>query len=152
MIERQFIKGGEQMRRFLLLCMVAIMTAAVSGSADAGADLTGIDKENVLYLDLKDGRGTILLRPDKAPKTVARIKELTRQGFYDGLKFHRVIEGFMAQTGDPKGDGTGGSGQKLPAEFNDLPHLRGAGSLAGPPVPQSAARTFFTRFGPSFFL
>jgi cyclophilin family peptidyl-prolyl cis-trans isomerase len=152
MIERQFINGGEQMRRFLLLCMVAIMTAAVSGAADAAADLTGIDKENVLYLDLKDGRVTILLRPDKAPKTVARIKELTRQGFYDGLKFHRVIEGFMAQTGDPKGDGTGGSGQKLPAEFNDLPHLRGAVSMARAADPNSADSQFFIVFAPSFFL
>lgn len=140
------------MRRFLLLCVVAIMTAATSGAASAAADLTGIDKENVLYLDLKDGRVTILLRPDKAPKTVERIKELTRQGFYDGLKFHRVIEGFMAQTGDPKGDGTGGSGQKLPAEFNDLPHLRGAVSMARAADPNSADSQFFIVFAPSFFL
>src|SRR3546814_14338466 len=107
MIERQFIKGGEQMRRFLLLCMVAIMTAAVSGAADAAADLTGIDKENVLYLDLTDGRVTILLRPDKAPKTVARPKELTRQGFYDRPKFNGCIEGFVPTTAHPHAHGRG---------------------------------------------
>ncbi len=75
------------------------------------------DLENTLYLDLKDGRVTIKLRPDLAPGHVARIKELAREGFYDGLLFHRVIDGFMAQTGDPLGNGTGGSGKKLKAEF-----------------------------------
>ena len=80
------------------------------------------DLENTLYLELKDGRVTIALRPDLAPNHVARIKDLVRQNFYDGLKFHRVIEGFMAQTGDPRGDGTGGSGENLKAEFNDEPH------------------------------
>ena len=82
--------------------------------------------ENTLYLDLKDGRVVIELRPDIAPKTVARIKELTRQHFYDGIVFHRVIDGFMAQTGDPTGTGSGGSGQKLKAEFSREAHMRGA--------------------------
>ena len=90
------------------------------------------DKENLLYLDLSTGgRVIIWLRPDVAPKAVERIKTLTRQHFYDGLTFHRVIDGFMAQTGDPKGDGTGGSDlPDLPAEFNYLPHTRGAVSAA----------------------
>ena len=90
----------------------------------------GLDLENVLYLDLEVGRVSILLRPDLAPNTVARVKELARSGFYDGLTFHRVIEGFMAQGGDPAGNGTGGSGQKLDAEFTRTPHLRGTVSMA----------------------
>ncbi|MBN8808618.1 MAG: peptidylprolyl isomerase [Sphingomonas sp.] len=90
------------------------------------------DKENLVYLDLSTGgRVTIRLYPNVAPKMVERFKTLTRQHFYDGLKFHRVIEGFMAQTGDPKGDGTGGSTlPDLPAEFNWMPHVRGAVSAA----------------------
>jgi peptidylprolyl isomerase len=101
------------------------------------------DLENTLYLDLKDGRVVIELRPDLAPKHVARIKELARQGFYDGLKFHRVISGFMAQTGDPRGDGTGGSGFKLKAEFSDAPHIRGTASMARAADPNSADSQFF---------
>ena len=85
---------------------------------------------NTLYLTLKDGVVVIEMRPDLAPKHVARIKELVKQKFYDGLKFHRVIDGFMVQTGDPKGNGTGGSGQKIQAEFSDAPHIRGAVSMA----------------------
>ena len=139
------------MRRLLLFCVVAVMTVAASGSAGA-ADLSGVNKDDVLYLDLKDGRVTILLRPDKAPNTVKRIKELVRQHFYDGLKFHRVIDGFMAQTGDPNGDGTGGSGQKLKAEFNDLPHVRGAVSMARAADPDSADSQFFICLAPAFYL
>jgi len=90
------------------------------------------DLENKLYLDLKDGRVVIGLRPDLAPGHVARIKELAREGFYDGIVFHRVIEGFMAQTGDPTGTGMGGSGRKLKAEFNEGQHTRGACSMASP--------------------
>ncbi|QNA84996.1 peptidylprolyl isomerase [Sphingomonas sp. So64.6b] len=98
------------------------------------------DKENLLYLDLSTGgRVTIWLRPDVAPKTVDRIKTLTRQHFYDGLLFHRVIDGFMAQTGDPKGNGTGGSTlPDLPAEFNYLPHVRGAVAAAREGAPEGA--------------
>lgn len=105
-----------------------------------------LDAENTLYLDLKDGRVVIQLRPDLAPKHVARIKELVRQGFYDGLKFHRVIPGFMAQTGDPRGDGTGGSGQHLKAEFSAAPHVRGTVSMARAADPNSADSQFFICF------
>ena len=80
--------------------------------------------EDTLIIDTTKGRVTVAMRPDLAPYHVARIKELARKGFYDGVSFHRVIEGFMAQTGDPTGTGTGGSGQKLKAEFNQEPHVR----------------------------
>ena len=88
------------------------------------------DLKNTLYLELKDGRVIIEMRPDLAPIHVARIKELVREKFYDGLKFHRVIDGFMVQTGDPYGNGTGGSGKKLPSEFSKQPHIRGTVSMA----------------------
>jgi peptidylprolyl isomerase len=104
------------------------------------------DLENTLYLDLKDGRVVIELKPDLAPATVARIKELVRSGFYDGLVFHRVIEGFMAQTGDPRGDGTGGSGQKQKAEFSNYEHVRGTVSMARAASPDSADSQFFICF------
>ncbi|GAA0735452.1 peptidylprolyl isomerase [Sphingomonas japonica] len=98
------------------------------------------DKENLWLLDLSTGgRVTIWLRPDVAPKMVERIKTLTRRKFYDGVLFHRVIDGFMAQSGDPKGDGTGGSDlPDLEKEFNYLPHVRGAVSAARPGAPQDA--------------
>ena len=102
-----------------------------------------LDLENTLYLDLSYGRVVIKLHPELAPKTVTRFKELVRQGFYDGLVFHRVIEGFMAQTGDPKGDGTGGSGQNINAEFNSGKHVRGAVSMARAANINSADSQFF---------
>ena len=105
-----------------------------------------MDAENTLYLDLKGGRVTIELLPAKAPGHVARIKELVHQGFYDGLKFHRVIDGFMAQTGCPHGTGTGGSGRKLKAEFNDTPHVRGTVSMARAQDPNSGDSQFFICF------
>ena len=111
-----------------------------------------MDKENTLYLDLKDGRVVIELLPKKAPKHVARIKELARQGFYDGIVFHRVIDGFMAQTGDPTGTGMGGSGQKLQAEFNDEPHVRGTVSMARAQNPNSADSQFFICFADAGYL
>lgn len=111
-----------------------------------------MDKENTLYMDLDYGRVVIELLPDVAPNHVARIKELTRQGFYDGLKFHRVIDGFMAQTGDPLGNGTGGSGQKLKAEFNATPHVRGTVSMARASDPNSADSQFFICFDDATFL
>ena len=108
------------------------------------------DKENLWLLDLSTGgRVTIWLRPDVAPKMVERIKTLTRKKFYDGLPFHRVIEGFMAQGGDPKGDGTGGSEEPdLPKEFNYLPHVRGAVSAARAESEDSANSQFFIMFVP----
>jgi len=130
--------------RLWALVAAASLLPAINGGA---ADL-----ENTLYLELKDGRVVIELKPDVAPKHVARIKELARSGFYDGLKFHRVIEGFMAQGGDPVGDGTGGSGQKIPAEFSGLPHLRGTASMARSRDPNSADSQFFICFQPSPFL
>ncbi|MDI9407761.1 MAG: peptidylprolyl isomerase [Candidatus Pacebacteria bacterium] len=106
----------------------------------------GLDPENTLILTLKDGPVMIRLRPDLAPKTVARIKELTRQKFYDGIVFHRVIEGFMAQTGDPRGTGTGGSGVNVPAEFTDTPFIRGTVGMARAASPNSGDSQFFICF------
>ena len=110
--------------------------------------------DNILDLDLSTGgRVRILLRPDKAPLSVERIKTLARHGFYDGLTFHRVIEGFMAQTGDPHGDGSGGSTlPDLQAEFNDLPHLRGSVAMARAEQPNSANSQFYIMFQPRFSL
>ena len=104
------------------------------------------DRENTIYLDLPAGRVVIAMRPDLAPATCARIKTLVRQGFYDGLKFHRVIAGFMAQTGDPNGDGTGGSGRKLDAEFSNRPFARGTVAMARTSDPNSADSQFFIMF------
>ena len=108
--------------------------------------------ENILYLDLKDGRVVIEMEPKFAPKHTARVKELVRQGFYDGIVFHRVIDGFMAQTGDPTGTGMGGSGKNLDAEFNELPHTRGAVSMARAQDPNSADSQFFIVFDNATFL
>ena len=111
------------------------------------------DAENTLYMDLKDGRVTIELYPDKAPKHVARIKELTREGFYDGVVFHRVIDGFMAQTGDPTGTGTGGSDKPdLNAEFNDINFGKGTVGAARTQDPNSANSQFFICFDDCSFL
>lgn len=99
-----------------------------------------------LTLDTNKGRVTIRTRPDLAPTHVERIKELAAEGFYDGVPFHRVIDGFMAQTGDPTGTGTGGSGQKLKAEFSDAKHTRGTVSMARAMVPNSADSQFFICF------
>ncbi len=104
------------------------------------------DAENTLIMETSKGQVVIALRPDLAPTHVARIKELARSGFYDGLKFHRVIDGFMAQTGDPKGNGTGGSGQKLKAEFSAEKHKRGTVSMARSQDPNSGDSQFFICF------
>ncbi len=114
--------------------------------------MSAADLENTIYLDVPAGRVVIELRPDLAPKHVARIKELVRRGFYDGIVFHRVIDGFMAQTGDPKGNGTGGSGQNIPAEFSKEKHLRGTVSMARAQSPDSADSQFFICFAPASFL
>lgn len=105
------------------------------------------DPKNTIYLDLEDGRVVIELRPDLAPNHVERIKGLTREGFYDGVVFHRVIDGFMAQTGDPTGTGMGGSDKPdLEAEFSDEPHVRGTLSMARTSDPDSANSQFFIVF------
>ncbi|WP_338667476.1 peptidylprolyl isomerase [Pseudodesulfovibrio methanolicus] len=106
------------------------------------------DPENTLYMDLADGRVVIEMRPDLAPKHVARIKELVRMKFYDGNVFHRVIDGFMAQTGDPTGTGRGGSGQTLPAEFSNVPFKRGTVGMARASDADSADSQFFICFAP----
>jgi peptidylprolyl isomerase len=108
--------------------------------------------EDTMILDTTRGRVVIAMRPDLAPNHVARIKELVRQGFYDGITFHRVIDGFMAQTGCPHGTGTGGSGKKLKAEFNDEPHVRGTVSMARARDPDSADSQFFICFADATFL
>jgi peptidylprolyl isomerase len=110
------------------------------------------DLENTLILDTSKGKATIRLRPDLAPNHVARIKELARQGFYDGIVFHRVIDGFMAQTGDPTGTGMGGSGKKLKAEFSREPHKRGTASMARAQDPNSGDSQFFICFADARFL
>jgi len=111
------------------------------------------DPQNTVYLDTKDGRITILLRPDLAPKDVEQIKTLVKRGFYDGIVFHRVIDGFMAQTGDPTGTGTGGSDlPNLKAEFSKEPFKRGTVGMARSSDPNSANSQFFICFGDASFL
>ncbi len=110
------------------------------------------DPENTLILETTKGRVVIAMRPDLAPMHVARIKELAREKFYDGVPFHRVIDGFMAQTGCPKGNGTGGSGKKLRAEFTRTPHVRGTCSMARAQDPNSGDSQFFICFAPSSWL
>ena len=128
----------------------ALALAAVIGLGAATADAA--DKDNLIYMELKTGRVVIETRPDLAPGHVSRIKELVRQGFYDGVVFHRVIEGFMAQTGDPLGNGTGGSGKKLKAEFSKEPHVRGTVSMARAQSPDSADSQFFICLADAKFL
>ena len=111
------------------------------------------DPENTLVIETTQGRVVIALRPDIAPNHVAQIKKLARAGFYDGIVFHRVIEGFMAQTGDPTGTGTGSSKEpNLKAEFNSEPHVRGTASMARSSNPDSANSQFFICFDDARFL
>jgi cyclophilin family peptidyl-prolyl cis-trans isomerase len=110
------------------------------------------NKENTLVLETTHGRVVIELLPDLAPNHVARIKELASQGFYDGVVFHRVIDGFMAQTGDPTGTGRGGSGKNLKAEFSKATHERGTVSMARANHPDSADSQFFICFDDASFL
>ena len=136
------------MRRLLGTAVLALFTIFAMTDTASAADL-----ENTLYLQLKDGRVVIEMRPDIAPKHVARIKELVRQKFYDGLVFHRVIDGFMAQTGDPDGNGTGGSGQNIPAEFTKFERFyRGTVGMARAQNPNSADSQFFIMYAPSEWL
>jgi peptidylprolyl isomerase len=111
------------------------------------------DPENTLIIETSKGKVVIAMRPDLAPNHVAHIKKLAREGFYDGIVFHRVIEGFMAQTGCPKGQGTGGSKYpNLKAEFNAEKHVRGTCSMARSSSPDSANSQFFICFGDASFL
>jgi len=128
------------------LTVTILLVMVMATSALAG------DPENTLYLDLKDGRVVIEMRPDLAPQHVKRIKELVRMKFYDGIVFHRVIDGFMAQTGDPTGTGRGGSGKNLPAEFTDTPFDRGTVGMARAQAPDSGDSQFFICFKNSHFL
>jgi cyclophilin family peptidyl-prolyl cis-trans isomerase len=132
--------------------IIAFIAAVLSFLSVSALEARPLDLENTLYLDLKDGRVVIELRPDLAPGHVAHIKELARRGFYDGVVFHRVIEGFMAQGGDPTGTGSGGSGTKIKAEFSAEPHVRGTLSMARTNDPDSADSQFFICFGPTPFL
>ena len=121
--------------------------------AAAGSAVAQASNKDTLYLDLKDGRVVIRLRPDLAPKHVEQIKALTKQGFYDGIVFHRVIEGFMAQTGDPTGTGMGGSKlPNIPAEFTQTPFRRGTLGMARSQMPNSANSQFFICFKEASFL
>ena len=144
------------MRRRAFIARVAlagVVATPVLGMTMSEAEAAP-DLENELYLDLKDGRVVIQLFPDIAPKALARVKELCRKGFYHGTPFHRVIEGFMAQGGDPTGTGTGGSGLgHVPAEFTDKRHfLRGTVGAARSSDPNSADSQFFIMFAPSTHL
>ena len=132
--------------------IIRLLIAFLTGIFIAQPTFAASDPENTLYLQLKDGRVVIEMRPDLAPNTVKRIKELVRKKFYDGIVFHRVIDGFMAQTGDPTGTGMGGSGQNLKAEFNKLPHERGVVSMARAQDPDSADSQFFIVLADSKFL
>jgi len=138
--------------------VAALSGLFMAGAAFAQADPVPVapptDPQNILNLDLSTGgRVKVLLRPDKAPYSVDRVKTLVRRHFYDGLTFHRVIEGFMAQGGDPKGTGEGGSDlPDLKAEFNDLPHVRGTMSLARAESPDSANSQFFIMLQPNLSL
>ena len=133
------------MRLVLMPLFVAISFMFAGATA-------AMDKENTLYIDLKDGRVVIEMRPDLAPNHVKQIKKLAREGKYDGVPFHRVIEGFMAQTGDPTGTGSGGMGDPLKAEFSKEPHVRGVVSMARTNDPNSARSQFFIVFKDSNFL
>jgi peptidylprolyl isomerase len=125
---------------FRTLVMILTLWLAAAGPAAAQK----ADPQNTIYLDTKDGRITIRLRPDLAPKHVAQIKTLTKRGFYDGIVFHRVISGFMAQTGDPTGTGTGKSDlPNIPAEFTSTPFKRGSVGMARSSEPNSANSQFF---------
>ena len=126
-----------------ILAALALIWAGLNGTALAAS----LDPQNTLLMDLPAGQAVIQLRPDLAPKTVAQIKKLVSRHFYDGVTFHRVIPGFMAQGGDPTGTGTGGSYEpNLPAEFTDAPFVRGTLAMARTSDPNSANSQFFICF------
>jgi len=135
------------MRHFMPAVAGGVALALLAGPAAAQ------DPENTLVMELKCGDVHIALKPDVAPNHAERLKDLTREGFYDGIIFHRVIEGFMAQTGDPTGTGMGGSdGPDLAAEFSDVPFTRGTVGMARSSEPDSANSQFFIMFDEGSFL
>lgn len=141
------------MKFFVKFFTLLTLTLSIMNVAEAQNKWRARDLENYIYIDLKNGRVVIELLPQIAPKHVERIKTLTRRGFYDGVVFHRVIDGFMAQTGDPTGTGTGGSNlPDLKAEFSDEPHIRGAVSMARASNPDSGNSQFFIVTADSRFL
>jgi peptidylprolyl isomerase len=145
MLKHSHKKGLDMIRRVMLLA--AMIFSAVCAAPVIATAQGNPDPQNTLVIDLKDGQVLIALRPDLAPQHVERIKTLAKQGFYDGLVFHRVIEGFMAQTGDPKGTGAGGSTlPNLPAEFSKEPFERGTLGMARTSDPNSANSQFFITF------
>jgi cyclophilin family peptidyl-prolyl cis-trans isomerase len=132
---------------FAMVLMLAFGMAKAWAESEAAEESAAPDPENILYMEITHGVVTIELLPDLAPRHVARIKQLTREGFYDGVIFHRVIEGFMAQTGDPTGTGLGGSDlPDLRAEFSNVPHTRGILSMARSESRHSANSQFFIMF------
>ena len=141
-------QGTEHVQRLrnLLLTLVGGFIIVMSANTQTAQAL---EPENALLIELESGNVTVELLPDVAPQHVARIKELTREGFYDGIVFHRVIDGFMAQTGDPTGTGRGGSSKPdLPAEFSQTPFERGTIGMARTQNPNSANSQFFITFNP----
>ena len=129
----------------ILTLALTLILGALTMTANAAPQPTTLkDPENTLILQLKDGEVAIQMFPEQAPLHVARIKELTREGYYNGKLWHRVIDGFMAQTGSPNGDGIGGSTKPdLKAEFNGISHIRGVASMASTAMPNSANAQFF---------
>ena len=136
----------------LFAALVMVVCGMMMTEELEAVDLSKLNKEDLIYIDLEMGRVVILTFPQVAPNHVARIKELARSGFYDGTVFHRVIPGFMAQGGDPTATGTGGSGQNLEPEFSRMPHLRGTVSMARANAENSADSQFFICFDRSPFL
>jgi peptidylprolyl isomerase len=147
LIEINIFERRDVMLRRTVLTLLTLLAFGAAYEVQAQPAAKS-DKANLVYLETKDGRITILLRPDLAPKHVARIKELTKRKFYDNIVFHRVIDGFMAQTGDPTGTGMGGSDlPNLPAEFSAEPFKRGILGMARAQDPNSANSQFFIMFG-----
>lgn len=124
---------------FLFSMLIFIIGSSVSQAADKGKE----KKLPMVTIETEKGNIVFEMYPDAAPKTVARIAELIKKGFYNGLTFHRVVPGFVIQGGDPKGDGTGGSGMNLPAEFNKMKHVTGTVAMARAQDPNSADSQFY---------
>jgi peptidylprolyl isomerase len=143
----------DTVRRHLTgLTFAAALLFALPAFAQPPKLPAGVDPQNAIVIDTTKGQVIIKLRPDLAPQHAERLKQLARDGYYDNVPFHRVIDGFMAQTGCPQGTGTGGSGKKLKAEFNKEPHVRGTVSMARAQDPNSGDSQFFICFADATFL